>query len=99
MQLAGFVVIAAGDGVDALRHIETDAPDLVVLAIGLPRLGGRDVQREIAGHADTRDIPIVVVTGIDTPDLDPKDFACILRKPIDPAALVSAVWKCLGRVE
>ena len=96
LQLNGFAVVAMEDGVDALRHIEDSIPAAVVLDLGLPRLGGRDVAREIAGHADTREIPIIIVTGAETPDLDPKDFACILRKPFEPDALVSAVRRCLA---
>ena len=87
--------LAVEDGVDALRHIEVDPPDAVVLDLGLPRLGGRDVHREITGRMEMRGIPIVVVTGEPIDDLDPKDFACILRKPLDPQSMVSAVRDCL----
>src|SRR5258706_15561940 len=62
LMMAGYKVVAVEDGVDALRHVEADPPQAVVLDIELPRLGGLDVQREIAAHAETRDIPIVVVT-------------------------------------
>ena len=99
LQLEGFAVIAVEDGVDALRCLDTQAPAAVVLDLDLPRLGGRDVGREIRGRADTRDVPIVIVTGGDTSDLDPKDFACILRKPLDPEKIVIAVRKCLGKVQ
>ena len=95
LQMEGFAVVAVEDGIDALRHIEVDPPDALVLDLGLPRLGGRDVHREIASRTEMRDIPIVIVTGEPIDDLDPKDFACILRKPIDPQSLVSAVRDCL----
>lgn len=98
LQLEGYAVVAVEDGVDALRHLEFDHPAAVVLDLDLPRLGGRDVQREIAAHVDTRRIPIVVVTGSDSSDLDPRDFACILRKPLDPQALITAVKRCLRKV-
>lgn len=97
LQLEGFAVVGVEDGVDALRHIETDPPDAVVLDLGLPRLGGRDVQREIASRMEMRGIPIVIVTGEPIDDLDPKDFACILRKPLDPQFLVTAVRDCLRK--
>jgi len=97
LQMEGFAVVGVEDGIDALRHIEVDPPDAVVLDLGLPRLGGRDVQREIAGRMETRGIPIVIVTGEPIDDLDPKDFACILRKPLDPQSLVSAVRDCLRK--
>jgi two-component system phosphate regulon response regulator PhoB len=97
LSVAGFAVIAAGNGIDALRQIDLGEPDLLVLDIGLPGLDGRDVQRELSAHADTRSIPIVVVTGGDTSELNEADFSCVLRKPIDPAELVSAVRRCLQK--
>jgi DNA-binding response OmpR family regulator len=97
LQLDGFHVVSVGDGVDALRHIDDARPDVVVLDLGLPRLGGRDVHREVTGRVATRDIPIVVVTGSEAPDLDPRDFACILRKPVNIESLVSAVRRCLEK--
>jgi len=97
LQMEGFAVVGVEDGIDALRHIEVDPPDAVVLDLGLPRLGGRDVQREIAARMEMRGIPIVIVTGEPIDDLDPKDFACILRKPLDPQSLVTAVHDCLRK--
>ena len=92
---AGYAVIPVEDGIDALRRLEVDAPSAIVLDLSLPRLGGLDVHREIAAHADTRHIPVIIVTGSDTADLDPRDFACILKKPVDPDSLLEAVAKCL----
>lgn len=98
LTVAGYVVVAVEDGLDALRHIEgTGIPSAVILDLALPRLGGRDVYRELAAHPATSKIPIVIVTGSDTSDLDKDDFACILRKPIHVEALIYAVEQCLGR--
>ena len=95
LQLEGYTVVAVEDGIDALRHIELNPPAALVLDLGLPRLGGRDVQREIPGRMELRGIPIIVVTGEPTDDLDPNDYVCILRKPLEPQALISAVRNCL----
>ena len=97
LRAVGYVVIAVGDGLDALRWMESDRPDAVVLDLGLPRLSGRDVHRELQSSPDTQDIPIVIVSGTDISDLDPKQFACILKKPIRPEALIAAVQNCLRR--
>ena len=90
--IEGFAVITASDGVEALHRIETRAPDLIVLDLGLPRLSGHDLRREISAHAHTRHIPVVVATG--QHDVDAGDFDCVLRKPVDAAALVAAVEEC-----
>ena len=96
LTLAGYIVISVEDGVDALRYVEAESPGLVVLDLGLPRLNGRDVQRELAAHIETQNIPIIVVSG-DPGDINPADFACVLRKPIDPQDLLEAVQRCLRR--
>lgn len=95
LRSSGYAVVAVEDGIDALRRVERGRPDAVILDLGLPRLNGRDVQRELKSSPDTRDIPIVVVSGTDTSDLDPADFACVMHKPINADALIRAVQKCV----
>jgi CheY-like chemotaxis protein len=97
LRAAGYAVTAVEDGTDALRHIEQGLPAVVILDLALPRLDGRDVHRELKSRPDTRDIPIVVVTGADVSEADLNSFACVLRKPCDAERLVEAVEQCLRR--
>jgi DNA-binding response OmpR family regulator len=76
----------------------SDTPSLVILDMGLPRLGGLDVQKELKSRAETRSIPIMVVSGTGTRDLDPADFTCVMRKPITAQELIAAVEDCLRAV-
>lgn len=95
LRMSGYAVEAIADGVSALRRIiNGDAPDVVVLGLGLPRPGGRDVRREMMAHAETRHIPVVVVTGSDARDLSAADYPCVLHKPIEPDTLGTAVNNC-----
>jgi CheY-like chemotaxis protein len=89
----GFIVREAGDGMEALRQIEMEAPDLIVLDLGLPLLGGAAVAQDVAAHAHTRDIPIIVATAS---TIDVPEAKCVLRKPVMPDALVNTVRQCLG---
>src|SRR5688572_19913163 len=59
MTYAGYAVIAVKDGLSALRVIDEDRPDTIVLDLDLPPLSGWDLRAEIAAHAETRDIPIL----------------------------------------
>jgi two-component system, OmpR family, phosphate regulon response regulator PhoB len=93
--LAHFDVVEADDGMAALHFLDQRAPDIVVLDLMLPTMSGLVVQQEIAAHAHTRNIPIVIVTGSDL-SLDHIDVPCVLRKPVDPDALVKAVRSCLA---
>jgi DNA-binding response OmpR family regulator len=94
---ADYRVVAVEDGFDALTWIEQHTPDIIVLDLALVRVSGRDVQRELRAHAETRDIPIVVVTGDDTSDLNKRELACVLQKPVTGDALVEVVDRCLKR--
>jgi two-component system response regulator MprA len=94
LQLEGFEIDEAGDGIAALRRLDERQPDLVVLDLGLPALGGLSVQQEIAAQAMTRAIPIVIVTG-SLEDLSHVDVSCVLRKPFTLDELVQTVRRCL----
>jgi CheY-like chemotaxis protein len=94
---AGYFVFAVDDGINALKYVEQTMPAAIVLDFGLPRLDGRDVQRELASNPKTKRIPIIVVTGQSAADINERDFACVLRKPLRAEDLVSAVEKCLDR--
>lgn len=93
LSIAGYVVLTAEDGVEALRKIEGYQPSAVVLDLDLPRMSGREVGRELT--INIREIPVVVVTGTDPSDLDSAAFASILRKPVTADALIAAVEACL----
>jgi DNA-binding response OmpR family regulator len=96
LRAAGYAVVAVEDGFDALRFAEQTVPSAVVLDLGLLRVAGADVQRELAAHARTADVPIIVVTG-QSGTINEQDYACVLRKPIHAHELVAAVERCLAR--
>ena len=93
--LAGFNIVEAEDGISALRSLDQYTLDVVVLDLMLPTLSGLAVQQEIAAHAHTRNIHVVIVTGSNM-RLDHVDVSCVLRKPISPDRLVDAVRGCLA---
>ena len=92
---AGFDVVEAQDGLAALHFLDQRTADIVILDLMLPTVSGLTVQQEIAAHASTRNIPIVIVTGSDL-NLDDVPVPCILRKPVSPDRLIEAVRKCLA---
>ena len=96
LKLAGYTVVACEDGLDALRWVEQHTPALILLDLMLIRVSGRDVQKELRSRAETRHIPIVVITGDDTRDLNPAELACIIRKPVSARALTDTVARCLA---
>jgi two-component system chemotaxis sensor kinase CheA len=59
---AGYRVLTADDGVDALAQMEIRAPDLVVTDVQMPRMDGLTLVRRIRERASWRRLPIVVVS-------------------------------------
>jgi CheY-like chemotaxis protein len=96
----GFVLSARGygvrnavDGEDALACMKTQAPDVLVLDIMMPRLDGREVMREMKADPVLAHVPVVVISG--AADLGPELEGCaVLRKPVSPSALVAEVARC-----
>ena len=82
LSIAGYGVEESADGPGALHRIQYDPPDLVVLDLGLPTVSGIIVRQEIAAHAHTRHIPIVIVTG-SSQSLDDLDACASLSTPRD----------------
>src|SRR4051812_30065283 len=80
LRMEGFTVIATSDGLGALRLLEYELPDAIVLDLDLPHVSGIDVQQEVMAHAETSAIPIIVVTGTDW--RAPGGVFRVLRKPI-----------------
>jgi two-component system response regulator MprA len=97
LTLEGHAVIVAEDGVEALRRVEEQAVDAVVLDLMMPRLDGRSVKRGFDANEAMRNVPVILVTGHVAPDLDPDEFAWVLYKPISVDALIRAVRDCLSK--
>jgi adenylate cyclase len=60
----GYQVTVAADGPEGLAKARSLKPDLVLLDVMLPKMGGIDVCRLIKGDANTRAIKIIMVTGL-----------------------------------
>lgn len=60
----GFSVTIALDGVEGLEKVQSHAPDLLLLDIGLPRMDGIELCRQLKNNPNTRLIPVVMLTGM-----------------------------------
>ena len=96
----GFRTDRAEDGPEALRKAAALNPDILILDMMLPGLGGYEVLRQLQA-AGQGDIPIIIVTGR---QMDPKGIELIrqesnvkefLEKPVRPAVLTSALHRLL----
>lgn len=64
LQRAGYEVICAEDGEEALQRAREEFPDLILLDLLLPRISGLEVLRRLRRMAETAEIPVVVVSGL-----------------------------------
>jgi two-component system phosphate regulon response regulator PhoB len=62
LQREGYEPIVAHDGQEGLRKAQTLLPDLIILDLMLPTMGGLDICRELRSGERTRDIPIIILT-------------------------------------
>ena len=95
---AGFEVHDARGGLEALRMVEEQSIDAVVLDVVLPDIGGEEVLRRLlATHPD---VPVILVTGFGD-DATLKRFEsagveAVLRKPYEAEALIDQVSLALA---
>ncbi len=61
---AGYQVISASDGDEALRRARGERPDAILLDLLLPKTAGLDVLKELKRDAATSGIPVIVLTGL-----------------------------------
>jgi len=61
---AGYQVISAADGEEALRIARNQIPNLILLDMMLPKISGLEVLRALKQDAATKDIPVIILTGL-----------------------------------
>ena len=64
LQSRGHEVTLAGDGAEAVERARKDKPELILLDVMLPKMGGFDVCKILKGEEGTKSIKIVMVTGL-----------------------------------
>ena len=62
LEREGFEVSAAADGESALERLRAERPDVLVLDVMLPKLGGLEVLKLVRADAGLRTLPVVVLT-------------------------------------
>ena len=93
-----FVFVEAGDGKEALDVVRRDPPDLLVLDVMLPGIGGLEVLAEIRADDRIAHVPVVVITAWDHAEADAWSAGAdrVVLKPFDPDALSTAVDELLA---
>jgi len=97
---AQYEFLTASDGRVAVDLARREKPDLVVMAVIMPRMTGFEACRELRADRETSSIPIILMTERGEPDSVRRCFenGCsdVVTKPIDGLELLAKVQSCLG---
>jgi CheY-like chemotaxis protein len=98
---SGYRVAQASDGQEALVKIEDRRPDLVLVDLGIPRLDGWELTRQIKTNPAWHQIPVIVLSGLDYPDALERVTAAgcdaFVSKPCEPLRLLAIVRGLFAR--
>ena len=96
---AGFVVLQACDGLDALHSAATSRPDVIVTDVPIPRIDGVTLMSCLQADLRTAGIPVIVVTGSGDARTRARatsgGAAAFLLKPCLPDVIVSEVSRLM----
>ena len=88
----GYRVSVAHTCADGVARAQAEHPDLILLDIGLPDGDGLDICSRFSDGESTADIPVIIVSGMEQPDVIRRARAAgchyYVRKPYDPNALL-----------
>src|SRR5215470_6834265 len=95
LERAGFHVVAARDGAEALQRLAEQTVDVIVTDLEMPRLNGYELIRDLNREPTTRDLPVVVLTtraGAKHVSLARElGVAHYVAKPVDEASFVQLI--------
>ena len=91
----GYATCAAFSSSEALELVRQEKPDLITLDLQMPDEWGPRFYRKLRKQKDLRDIPVIVISGIDG-DHAIKDAIAFIAKPFDPEKLIGIVKNTIG---
>ncbi len=105
---AGFNVVTAGDGVEALEIIKRSIPDFISLDLIMPKKSGHKLLHELRRNKQWSRIPVLIVTAHARDELGKGDLqellngrvmsgpGTYLEKPVNPLTYVRSIQRALG---
>jgi len=106
---SGYTPIEAANGVEGLKLVKQESPDLVVLDVLMPKQSGIRLYRELKTDKSLQGIPVIILSGVaqrtflrsqkaltefgDKPVPEPESY---LEKPVEPEELAQEIKKYLG---
>jgi CheY-like chemotaxis protein len=103
LEVEGYTVITAQDGLDGIAQAKQTQPDLILMDLQMPRMDGLEAARRLRGEPGFEHTPIIAVTALAMPNDRERCLAAgmneYLTKPVNLKALVKTIQKCLSMAE
>ena len=95
LERAGYKVVTAYDGKEAMEKVESEKPDMVILDVMMPYMDGFEVLQNLRKNPDTRELPVIMLTA-KAQDADvfrgwQSGVDAYLTKPFNPQELIAFV--------
>jgi len=98
----GYDVSVARDGEEGLKVMKKVKPDLILLDVIMPKMGGFEVMEEMKKDPEIKDIPVIIISNSGQPveldraqKLGAKDW--LIKTEFDPQEVIKKVVKQIGR--
>jgi CheY-like chemotaxis protein len=101
LNMKGFRVVTAGDGIEALERMPSEKFDLIITDLNMPDMDGYEFIRTLRETPEYQEIPIIVLSSMT--DLKNKDHAmesgalAFLEKPLSTEAIQREVFRFINR--
>lgn len=97
----GFDVIMAENGIEAMKKIKKEVPDLILLDLMMPYMSGKDVMRELKKNDQWKEIPVIFLTNIsEKDDIEPEVLRqadkYLIKSHFTPGEVAQKIKSLLG---
>ncbi len=100
LEQRGYRTLVATDGMAGIELAMQTRPDLILLDVMMPGMDGFEVCALLRASPDLRDVPIILLTAMNVPDLDRKGIEAgatlTMRKPFSAEVVAETVARALG---
>ncbi len=92
----GYETCSADDGKAALAVLQEEKPDLITLDLEMPEEWGPRFYRRVTKMPEYKEIPVIVISGLQGRHLALKNVVANLGKPFDPDKVIAHVRRAIG---
>lgn len=91
LQRAGYEVVSAADGLEAMKSLLTVNVDVIVTDAVMPNLSGYELCRFVRNSQHLAHLPIILLSGLDPKNAETEQVNAFLAKPITPENLLTCI--------